>query len=255
TTSEVVAEYNNDVRRKQSNDGRDRFNFNIKLSDQANLETKTLLLCVRYNVAGQEFWDNNGSTNFQVDFVKKTKPQPPKVVTQGATAGPLGNIPRSRHSPPATKARTTPASPDDDFAKGFDRKYEFGPRRVNLGESSNNTLRFKKRKGSVFPTPEPPVRTNAAGQAFSTRYDFGASLSAALSNAQNALGDRSGLTPRAPAVKEIKTQKSAATEKSAAPAVTAPGAMSSEKPDLKSAEYNELIQKYCFVRTPKAGLA
>ncbi|ORY15103.1 putative phosphatase regulatory subunit-domain-containing protein, partial [Clohesyomyces aquaticus] len=73
TTSEVVAEFNQDVRKKQTNDGYDRFNFNIKLADQANLASKTLLLCVRYNVNGQEFWDNNGSMNYQVDFIRKTK--------------------------------------------------------------------------------------------------------------------------------------------------------------------------------------
>ncbi|TKA65948.1 hypothetical protein B0A49_11143, partial [Cryomyces minteri] len=65
TTSEVVAEYNNDVRKKEANDGLDRFNFNIKLADLANLETKTMLLCVRYNVNGQDYWDNNEDTNFQ----------------------------------------------------------------------------------------------------------------------------------------------------------------------------------------------
>ena len=74
TTSEVVAEYNNDVRRKEANDGFDRFNFNIKLEDQANLESKTMFFCIRYNVNGQEFWDSNGNMNFQVDFVKKILP-------------------------------------------------------------------------------------------------------------------------------------------------------------------------------------
>ncbi|GJD05507.1 hypothetical protein ColKHC_14332 [Colletotrichum higginsianum] len=33
----------------------DRFTFTIKLSDLANLETKTLFFCIRYNVNGQEF--------------------------------------------------------------------------------------------------------------------------------------------------------------------------------------------------------
>jgi hypothetical protein len=91
-------------------------------------------------------------------------------------------------------------------------------------------------------------------QAFASRYDFGASLSAALSTAQTALGDRSGLKVNtqgkmnngyfdrpAPAVQ--------------APASTAPvpgtrpDSLTLEKPDLQSAEYNELIQKFCFVRS------
>jgi hypothetical protein len=40
----------------------------------------------------------------------------------------------------------------------------------------------------------PSRRVNPHGQAFPTRYDFGASLSVALSNTQTTLGDRSGLT-------------------------------------------------------------
>ena len=36
---------------------------------------------------------------------------------------------------------------------------------------------------------------------------------------------------------------------------TRPDVFSSEKPDLQSAEYNELIQKFCFVRAPRPGMA
>ncbi|KAF1981129.1 carbohydrate-binding module family 21 protein [Aulographum hederae CBS 113979] len=256
TTSEVVAEYNNDVRRKQSNDGRDRFNFNIKLADQANLESKTLLLCVRYNVNGQEFWDNNGNMNFQVDFMKKTKGTQGKGGMQG---GSLGIIPRSKHSPPTARARTTPASPDDDFSSGFDSKYEFGPRRMVMSEP-NPALRFKPKKRAIIFPDQAAQKSDGSGQGFSTRYDFGASLSAALSNAQSALGDRSGLQPKqtAPAIGNIgKAQPTTAMSQSSAPAVTGAGArpdtLSSEKPDLKSAEYNELIQKYCFFGSGKSS--
>ena len=194
TTSEVVAEYNNDVRKKQNNDGYDRFNFNIKLADQANLETKTLLLCVRYNVNGQEHWDNNNSMNFQVDFIKKVVARG-KGAKQGSSAGTLGAIPRSRHSPPATRPRTTPAS-DDDFGHSFDNKYEFGSTRAILGESPNSTIRLKPRsrnRGNFFPDPLSSKPTTGASNAFSTRYDFGASLTAALSNAQTAMDNKSGL--------------------------------------------------------------
>jgi len=40
TTSEVVAEYNNDVRQPKHADGRDRFNFNIKLARDQNPNMK-----------------------------------------------------------------------------------------------------------------------------------------------------------------------------------------------------------------------
>lgn len=251
TTSEVVAEYNHDVRRKQKDDGYDRFNFNIKLADQANLESKTLLLCVRYQVNGQEFWDNNGSINYQVDFVKKSKPSSKK-----GSSGPLRAIPRSRHSPTGPRPRSMPAgSFDDDFGQDFGSKFAFGPSKPQLRDSPSATIRLKPRskRSNLFPDQT----TKPTGQAFSTRYDFSASLSAALSNAQTALGDRSGLTPNG-ANKGSKDyfNKDTASKVQVAPVPgTRPGGLSSEKPDLQSAEYNELIQKFCFVRSRPSGLA
>ncbi|PSN74822.1 protein phosphatase regulator [Corynespora cassiicola Philippines] len=250
TTSEVVAEFNHDVRKKQKDDGYDRFNFNIKLADQANLESKTLLLCVRYNVNGQEFWDNNGSMNYQVDFIKKTKQK-----SKARSSGTLGAIPRSRHSPPAPRPRSMPVgSFDDDFGHGFDNKFEFGNSRNFMGDS-NPAIRLKPKakRGSLFPDQAP--RRQAAGQAFSTRYDFGASLSAALTNAQTALGDRSGIkTNGASQGRRDYFDNDVPGTKSSSAAAPVPGtrpdALSSEKPDLKSAEYNELIQKFCFFGTP-----
>lgn len=254
TTSEVVAEFNHDVRKKQKDDGYDRFNFNIKLADQANLESKTLLLCVRYQVNGQEFWDNNGSINYQVDFVKKSKPSP----TRGSS-GTLRAIPRSRHSPTGTRPRSMPAgSFDDDFGTAeFGSKFAFGPGRAQFKESPSATIRLKpkSKRGSLY--PDQAATRQPGGQAFSTRYDFSASLSAALSNAQSVLGDRSGLTPNGTQKVSKDYFNGAAAPKAPAAHVpgTRPGGLSSEKPDLQSAEYNELIQKFCFVRSRPAGLA
>jgi hypothetical protein len=268
TVSEITAEYTNDVRKKQVNDGYDRFNFTIKLSDQVNLEKKTLLLCVRYNVNGQEFWDNNENMNYQVDFIKKTKPKVVKpMVKPGLHSGSLGVIPRSRHSPPVPRPRSMPPAIDDDFGAGFDSDFKFGSSQAFLSDSPNSTIKLKKK-----PTPSNTftnsTHRSGAAQAFSTRYDFSASLSAALSSAQTVLGDRSGLPTNAPdqsppQEEPRKTSNTASKEKptpsSPAPATTPPGtrpdAISSGKPDLQSAEYNELIQKYCFVRAPRAGVA
>jgi hypothetical protein len=245
TTSEVVAEYNNDVRKKQSNDGCDRFNFSIKLADQANLESKTLYLCIRYTVSGQEFWDNNNNMNFQVDFVKKALPR-----TTTKQSGNLASIPRSRHSP-SNRPRSFPsAGSDDDFGNTFDNKYQFGPGKTFLTEP-RNTLRLKpKTRPNFAPASQSAQGGTQGGQAFSTRYDFGASLNAALTTAQHALGDMSGI--------KLKDSDKG-TDKASKPApglsVPRPDAISSEKPDLKSAEYNELIQKFCFVRAPRPGTA
>ncbi|KAF1917440.1 putative phosphatase regulatory subunit-domain-containing protein [Ampelomyces quisqualis] len=256
TTSEVVAEFNHDIRKKHKDDGYDRFNFNIKLADQANLESKTLLLCVRYQVNGQEFWDNNNSINYQVDFSKKVKPRDDKRPTGG-----LGAIPRSRHSPLAPRPRSVPPSIDDDFGHDFENKFSFGsPRNVIIPESPNASIRLKPRskRGSLF--PDQTSQRSQVGQAFSSRYDFSASLSAALSTAQTALGDRSGLkinTPERVNKGYFDRPATVATAQTAGAPVpgTRPDSLSSEKPDLKSAEYNELIQKFCFFGTPSGKLS
>lgn len=249
TTSEVVAEFNHDVRKKQKEDGYDRFNFNIKLADQANLESKTLLLCVRYQVGGQEFWDNNNAMNYQVDFTKKVKPQKSKQPSAG-----LGAIPRSRNSPLVPRPRSMPpASLDDDFGHDFENKFQFGGGRAVLGDSPNTSIKLKPRskRGSIY--PDQAASRSQAGQAFSARYDFGASLSAALSTAQTALGDRSGLKINTADVNKGYFDRPAPLPKVISTGAPIPGtrpdSMSLEKPDLQSAEYNELIQKFCFVRS------
>lgn len=275
TTSEVVAEYNNDVRQPKHNDGQDRFNFNIKLADLANLEAKTMFFCVKYVVNGQEFWDNNNSTNYQVDFRKKAKPQNGKKGMQGAASRPANSLPRSnKRSPPASSARpkSLPAA-FDDFADGFDEKYKFGdfkqPVADYLGEST--TQRLKGVKSAVSLASDNLTRRplNPNGQAFGNRYDFGASLSAAINAANSALGDRSGLSMKQSAKKNTKMvpdsarPSSSADNKSvkAAPKTTAaapsassadsPQPASVEKPSLASQSYNDLLDKYCFVRTPE----
>lgn len=250
TTSEVVAEFNHDVRKKQKDDGYDRFNFNIKLADQANLESKTLLLCVRYQVNGLEFWDNNNSMNYQVDFTKKVKQKGSKRSNGG-----LGAIPRSRNSPIAPRPRSMPPSSDDDFGFETENKFQFGvPRTVILTDSPSTTIKLKPRskRGSLY--PDQATQRSQAGQAFSSRYDFGASLSAALSTAQTALGDRSGLkvntTDKVNNGYFDRPAMASKAQTTGAPVPgTRPDSLTSEKPDLRSAEYNELIQKFCFVRS------
>ena len=277
TTSEVKADFNNDVRRKEVADGLDRFMFSIKLEDLANLENKTMFFCVRYNVAGQEFWDNNGSFNYQVDFTKKAKAQNGKRGMQGANTRPLNALPRSASPRP----RSFPSKASDDFASSLASPYDFSsfpqPSAQIIGDSP---IRFRK------PTPEllpdaPGRRTNAAGQAFGNRYDFGASLSAAIQAASNVLGERSDIhlkdeVKSAPAkqlsfTSEPTFESATATAGSSQtdnpsvclqagldavkpkPSTSAdtvkPVALSTDKPSVQSSSYHELLDKYCFVRS------
>ncbi|UPX21336.1 uncharacterized protein EKO05_0011524 [Ascochyta rabiei] len=256
TTSEVVAEFNHDVRKKQADDGYDRFNFNIKLADQANLESKTLLLCVRYQTNGQEFWDNNHSMNYQVDFIKKAKQQQQQQQRKikRSSSGGLGAIPRSRQSPLSPRPRSTAAALDDDFGHEFENKFQFGSSGRITGDAPKSAIRLKpksKQRAQIY--PDQGARRPQSGQAFSSRYDFGASLSAALTTAQTALGDRSGLKVNTADVSKGYFDRPAPLAKSHTTGAPVPGtrpdALSSDKPDLQSAEYNELIQKFCFVRS------
>jgi hypothetical protein len=262
TTSEVVAEYNNDL--QQSSDGCDKFNFNIKLSDSANIESKTLLLCVRYNVNGVDYWDNNDDRNYQIDFVKavkKSKNQP----NSSLGARPLSAIPRSRHLPPSSPigpGRGRSDSTDDEFGARFDMgsTYQFcTPNKIITESGGSILLKPKPKRQSTLPNGPTQSHNNLGG-----RYDFGASLSAALSTAQDRLGRNSGLMNGAPQKQDDgyfalqDRNDSPITMKEEKPdfSVSSGG---SDRPAMGSAQYRDLVQKFCYVgssnKSPSAGVS
>lgn len=271
TTSEVVADFNHDVRRKQHDDGLDRFNFSIKLADQVNLENKTMFFCVKYTVNGTDYWDNNYGFNYQVDFTKKAKPAPTRSGLPGLGARPLSALPRSRPSPPTSTGGRPKSFPTsfDDFSAGFDTYSHFGDSASLIGEPKIK-LRSPRSKQELVPDA-PARRPRSSGNAFGTRYDFNSSLSAAKTTAISVLGDQSGLTPSSgtkqtsrnvPAVNGVVSGLALAKPGpvagakadvvSKAPAVAStttdkPAALLSEKPPLTSQSYQELVEKYCFV--------
>ena len=287
TTSEVVAEYSNDVRRKQLDDGFDRFSFSIKLADQANLESKTMFLCVRYSVNGQEFWDSNGNINYQIDFTKQPVPQNGEQGMQGNGTRPLNALPRSRPSPPNSAGRPRPKTTSfEEFGSGRDSQYDFGsfPQPATM-TFADTPLRFKNPKAAGNVTADAPVRrANAPAQAFGNRYDFGASLSAAIQAANTTPGDKGSGQVRDegsfPAPKSAKQpsfvarplldassekteqsermpgkNKEAFDSNKATAENPKPAALTSEKPPIQSQSYHDLLNKYCFVRSkgPKEG--
>ena len=259
TTSEVVADFNNDVRRKYTDEGYDPFVFNIKLDDQNNLENKTLFFCVRYNVDGQEYWDNNNSINYQVDFSKNEKSHGQAALRSKAAL-----------SLPSGRPRSMPISADD-FSHGFaspSEIYSFPqPPAQVIGDSP---IRFRNSKATRDIVPDHPgTRTNAAGQAFGNRYDFGASLSAAMNAAGSVPTDRGGFQMReevssASTKRNTKAEgagsadgegstRSGAEKPAKGPETKSdpckPVALVAEKPAIQSSSYSELLDKYCFVRT------
>ncbi|KAI9166428.1 Protein phosphatase 1 regulatory subunit 3B [Paramyrothecium foliicola] len=254
TTSEVAAEYSHEIRPRETPLGQDRFCFSIKLSDTANLESKTLFFCLRYSVNGQDYWDNNTGANFQVDFRKKHLPQNGKNNFQGAGSKPLNGLPRSNRRQPTSNVARPKSMPisADEFGDG-ESKYNFDqPIHEYIGESgSNGGLRLKSKSTNNLASDNltkglsPP-----SGAAFANRYDFGASLSAAVQAAKDSMvkeRDRDALfmksnvrgssptvtvpTIRAPAVKPIPGTSSPAPSPIAG---------------LPSSSYEELVNKYCF---------
>lgn len=272
TVSEVTAEYNHDVRRKQAHDGYDRFNFSIKLADQANLESKTMFICIRYNVQGQEFWDNNSAMNYQVDFVKKHKTGAEKHSVPGGV-GPRTVLPRSRNpsAPTLPRPRSMPPS-FGDFVSAIDN-YDTFHRPDDTTKHTDSALRLSSSPPREELIPDAPKRKNTTSkQAFGNRYDFGASLSAAMQT-KNTAQDRTVLSAKArldSASKQKEAEKEAAKEESGPPKGKAthltglsndathseylkPSSIVSSKPHHESSTYKELVDKYCFVSSPRSS--
>ena len=280
TTSEVKADYSTDARRRQLRDGYDRFIFSVKIADQAHLEKRTMFICIRYTVDGQDFWDNNRTMNYQVDFCKKYVPQHGKHGMQAAASRPLQDDNREQPANfTSTRPRSFPSIPDD-FANNLDKAFEFSsfpqPSARAFGESP---ISMGKPRSDILPHL-PARRSPRAGQAFGNRYDFGASLSAAMQAASDHLGERSGLPSQTPGQREpmkqrpppatfssrtssttnpvLKGEESTdkahnmtdskdAIPESAEASVASPPLLA-EKAPIQSSSYNELLNKYCFVR-------
>lgn len=267
TTSEVVAEYNNDVRKKQAAHDCDLFTFRIKLEDQANLENKTLFFCVRYSVNGQNYWDNNNSVNYQVDFSKRAKPQNGKQGAQAKSSHPLNALPRSRPSATFSSPRPRSMPSFDDFA-GSVNPYEFSSLPQPSALVGDSPIRFKNKPSARGIVPDAPGRPKASTnqQAFGNRYDFGASLSAAIQAAGTSIGDKGEVPSKPPSDKHTETPPVVKVQPSpdAGKAVKGseagqqkvadlpkPVALTAEKPSLQSQSYHELLDKYCFFGSAK----
>ncbi|KAK4118560.1 carbohydrate-binding module family 21 protein [Parathielavia appendiculata] len=255
TTSEVLAEYVCEIRPVDTPHSQDRFNFTIKLSDLANLESKTLFFCVRYNVNGQEYWDNNNGTNFQVDFRKKMLPQNGKKGVIGAASRPLHGLPKSNRRP---GQKTKPAAPaPDEF--GDNQKVNFSKSIHDyLGESVPTGLRLKGVK-SAGDLPSDNLSNGLSGPSgqFSLRYDFGNSLSKAIQNAKNEMaGKPDGLYMKSrkkaenPALAKTDSMTGQVSPVKVDSAVTKPstGSPTANSPNagISSASYHEIVNKWCF---------
>ncbi|KAK4234533.1 carbohydrate-binding module family 21 protein [Achaetomium macrosporum] len=268
TTSEVAAEYVSEIRAADTPHSQDRFNFTIKLSDLANLESKTLYFCIRYNVNGQEYWDNNNGTNFQVDFRKKMLPQNGKKGVIGAGSRQLSGLPKSNRRPslPASrKSKPTPTSSDefgDSPRPNFNRSiHEY------LGESGSSGLRLKGIK-STGDLPSDNLSKGLSGPSgqFALRYDFGESLSRAIQSAKNEMAGKTdilymksrksmGSPTGANANTENKTERPTTAKVESSTIGPAPVASPADSPSasISSASYEEIVNKWCFYGSKQKG--
>ncbi|CAG8266435.1 unnamed protein product [Penicillium salamii] len=258
TTSEVGAAFCHDVRRQQAADGFDRFSFDFKLNDQANLETKTMFMCIRYNVDGQEYWDNNESVNYQVDFHKVPKTPTNKPASGGSRPA----LPRSRSFTSTHTIRPQSMPPTYDFPDLGEK-----PSFANPFNGSNGVPLTRTPSEEIDTVAPPKRRENSNRQAFGNRYDFGASLTAAMRS--KAPVDRTTLTARAKSGESAppvaKPVKKTASFGGPGPAVSdnsrtggraedlKPSSLVSSKPRLESTVYQELVDKYCFYGSPQGS--
>jgi hypothetical protein len=69
----------------------------MDLAEIADIDEKSLLLCVRYNVNGNEYWDNNDDLNYHIEFarVSEGSMRPPPNCHLGA--GPFSPSPCILH--------------------------------------------------------------------------------------------------------------------------------------------------------------
>jgi hypothetical protein len=173
----------------------------------------------------------------------------------------------------------------DDFADGFDAKYKLDdfkqPVHDFLGESGTS-LRLKGVKSAVSLGSDNLTRRapQPNGQAFGNRYDFGASLSAAIQAANSVMGDRSGITMKSTSQKKpvkfiagaddttspltMTSEQSLSTppvnkpitsvqQQPSASGTDSPRPAGTEKPQLASQSYNDLLDKYCFFGSVKSS--
>ena len=259
TTSEVAGEYCHEIRPCDTAVSYDRFNFSIKLADTAHLESKTLFFCIRYSVNGQEFWDNNSSANFQVDFRKKHLAQNGKNNFQGASGRSRNSLPRSNRRPNSSSSLRPKSMPVafQDFVEESQYKFD-QPIHEYLGESGPTGLRLKTKSSSNIASDNiVKGLSSPSGAAFSNRYDFGASLSAAVQAAKDTMGKDKDALYMKETTRQFQPQPQPQPQPSkgrlsppAQHAAATGSGSNSPVPSLQSASYEELVNKYCFVRSP-----
>ena len=140
TTSEVTGRYVESI-----NSEFDRFSFTIRLYDLlARIEDKTLVMAIRYSVAGQDIWDNNNGQNYSATFTMSKAEAVPTLSDQ-ETSPDMADLRNKLEKMSQSEDRTGPAF---------------------LAEHS--------RRQSA--PADPDTTCFRTGASFGSRYDFAASM-------------------------------------------------------------------------------
>lgn len=108
TVSEVACQHVSHVPPGTTGDeGWDRFSFNIRLEDyKRKIEERILLLCVRFSIDGEEWWDSNMGANYRFSFKRANIRKPrsgPTLLRSGPSQSsilPPLRVPRSGDTKP-----------------------------------------------------------------------------------------------------------------------------------------------------------
>ncbi|KAG8892215.1 hypothetical protein FRB99_002878, partial [Tulasnella sp. 403] len=189
----------------------DRFTFFIKLGDiLPKIDEKTMFLALRYNVAGQEMWDNNRGQNYQVTF-ERVKPStgrgrlaPESAPTTSLPSQPRAGSPTKRSESPTKEWSPTKANISDQMAelrKELERVvYEDGDeedidsrlRKPMFKRDATGSIGAKKAKTGSSSPPKPSNSSSdppTLSSQLSSRYDLNASLRSKSWNPSKTLQD------------------------------------------------------------------
>ncbi|KAK9456806.1 putative phosphatase regulatory subunit-domain-containing protein, partial [Dipodascopsis uninucleata] len=241
TVSEVSADYSCPTTGANGESGYDRFTFSIKLQDFSKLEKKTLLVCIRYNVNGMEFWDNNSSKNYELHFIKRGRKD-----SESKSDG------RRAMKPPC------PEPLDRSFDSHYlpESRARFGSpsRRGHEGSNHAPTSYKVTSQGKLRPaTPTDEVPPNASSnRPFTSRYDFGASLNAVMSPTSHYSAGRSRAgrdgAPESP-IRRPNSGPSNDDLQHVNAQLSSLSLLSREKPAIDSMSYKNFLDNYCFYQS------
>ena len=196
--SDIAAEFIISLPKLSHSGGHDLFKFKISLAGQGDLEPRTLLFCVKYNVNSKEYWDNNNSANYQVNFKRRLTGSPKDDKDKGRASAQRSHIllqtdksalymsGRQESIPPAFKhfAQTYNAANADELKHLIND---------NLTQRSIST-RGLDRRARLTPS--------ANRYRLSNRYNFDVSLSAVIRRSSSTLNQCSTIsTKRLPTTK------------------------------------------------------